>query len=185
MNVKQIILISSMLLPLNAYSAVFADASGIDGSNYFGVSALGIRYHEDLVDFHDTGFALIGGHEFNDYFGVEGRVGTGLTGDKISGIVDVGVDYLVSIFARASIFLWDPHARLYVLAGMTHGKLTAEAFGLSSSLTDSELGYGLGFEFFGDNRNAVNLEFIRYIDGEDQGIDYNVDAFSIGYTHRF
>jgi hypothetical protein len=185
MNVKQIILSSLFLFPMMANAEIFADSSGIEASNYFGISFLGIKYEEDALDFHETGMALRLGHEFNSYFGIEGRLGTGLTDDKKFGFMDIGVDSIVGIYARGSIFLWSPRARLYALVGATRGKITAEAFGLSDTLTDTEIGFGLGVEMYGNSRNAINLELMRYMDGEDEGVDYTLDAFSIGYVHRF
>jgi len=185
MNVKHIILSALFLFPMVADAEIFADNSEIEGSNYFGINFLGLKYEEDALDFHETGAALRLGHEFNSYFAIEGQIGAGLTDDKLFGVVDIGVDYLVGLYARANVFLWSPSARLYALVGVTHGKITAEAFGISDTLRDTELGYGVGVELYGNSRNAINLELMRYMDGEDDGFDYTVDAFSIGYIHRF
>jgi len=171
--------------PLTSNAEVFADSSGISGNAYFGVHMGGLRYEEDNFDAHEVGAGMRLGYEFNDYFGLEGQVNAGLTNDDVFGVGDIGIDYLASLFVRGNLFLWSPQARLYGLIGVTHGKITAEAFGISDSLTDTEMSYGLGVELYGNSRNAVNLEVIRYMDGEDDGIDYNVDAFNLGYIHRF
>jgi len=175
----------AFLLPLSAQAEIFAEGSGISGSNYFGVSLLGLNYSEDDFDVNETGASLKLGHEFGNYFAVEGHAVAGLENDSSLG-VEISIDYLAGIYVRGNIFLWDPRARLYGLVGVTTGKIVAEEeLGPSDTLTDTELGYGLGFEFYGDSRNAVNLEFMRYMDGKDGGVDYEVEAFSLGYTHRF
>ncbi len=174
----------AFLLPLSAHAEIFAEGSGISGSNYFGINISGLNYSEDDFDVNETGLGLRLGHEFGNYFAVEGHAVAGIEDDSSQG-VDISIDYLAGVYLRGNIFLWDPRARLYGLVGVTTGKVTAKAFGLSDTTTDTELGYGLGFEFYGDSRNAVNLEFMRYMDGEDSGVDYEVDAFSLGYTHRF
>ncbi len=172
-------------LPLTSNAEVFADSSGISGKAYFGVHAGGLRYEEEDYDANEVGAGLRVGYEFNNYFGLEGQLNAGLTNDDMFGVGSIGVDYLASFFVRGNIFLWDSKTRLYGLLGVTHGKITAEAYGISDSLTDTEMSYGLGIEFYGNSRNAINLEVIRYMDGEDHGFDYNVDGFNIGYIHRF
>ncbi len=185
MKLRWSLLFLMACFPLTSNAEVFADSSGISGNSYFGVFVSGLRYEEDAFDAHEVGAGLRLGYEFNNYFAVEGHVTAGLTNDEVFGVMDIGVDYLASAYLRGNIFLWDPQARLYGLIGVTHGKITAEAFGISDSLTDTEMSYGLGFELYGNSRNAINLEFIRYMDGEDDGVDYDVDAFNLGYTHRF
>lgn len=184
MKLRWSLLFLALLLPLTANAEIFAESSGISGSNYFGVNLQGLRFSEDDFNINETGFGLRVGHEFGNYLAVEGQAAAGLDNDTSMGI-EVGIDYLVGIYLRGNMFLWDPRARLYGLVGVTRGKITAEAFGLSDSMTDTEMSYGIGFEFYGDERNAVNLEFMRYMDGEDDGVDYEVDAFNLGYTHRF
>jgi hypothetical protein len=174
----------AFLLPLSAQAEIFAEGSGISESNYFGISLLGLNYSEEDFDVSETGASVRLGHEFSNYFALEGHVVAGLEDDSSLGL-EISIDYLAGIYLRGNIFLWDPRARLYGLVGVTTGKVSAEAFGLSDTLTDTELGYGLGFEFYADDRNAVNLEFMRYMDGEDSGFDYEIEAFSLGYTHRF
>lgn len=176
-----------LFFPFAAHAEVFADSSGISGNNYFGVNLSGLRYSEQdsEVDTHETGLGLRFGHGFGDYLAVEGHAVAGLDDDVILGGLRIGIDYLLGVYLRGNMFLWDPRARLYGLVGVTRGKLTAEALGLTDTLTDTEMSYGVGFEFYGDDRNAINLEYMRYLDGEDNGFDYDVDAFSIGYTHRF
>lgn len=184
MKLRWSFLFLAFLLPINANAEVFAESSGISGDSYFGVNLTGLRYTEDDFNINENGLGFRFGHSFGNYLALEGHAVAGLNNDTSMGI-EVGIDYLAGVYVRGNMFLWDPRARLYGLVGITRGKITAEAFGLSDSVTDTEMGYGVGFEFYGDNRNAVNLEFMRYMDGEDDGVDYEVDAFNLGYTHRF
>ena len=172
------------LIPLSAQAEIFAESSGITGSNYFGVQLSGLRYTQDDFNTNESALGLRVGHEFGNYLAVEGHAVAGLENDSSRG-VEISMDYLVGIYVRGNMFLWDPRARLYALAGVTHGKITTLAFGLTDRTTDTELGFGFGFEFYGDKRNAVNLEFMRYLDGDEDGVNYEIDAFSLGYTHRF
>lgn len=185
MKLRWSLLFLALLFPISASAEIFAESSGISGNSYFGVNLQGLRYSEDPeFNAHETGLGFRLGREFGNYLAVEGHVGIGLDNDTSMG-VEVGVDYLAGVYLRGNMFLWDPRARVYGLVGVTYGKVTSLAFGLSDTNTDTEMGYGIGFEFYGDSRNAINLEFMRYMDGEEDGDDYELDAFNLGYTHRF
>jgi hypothetical protein len=185
MKLRWSFLFLALLFPFTASAEIFAENSGITGDSYFGVNAQGLRYsQDDDFDAHEAGLGLRLGHQFGNYLAVEGHATIGLDNDTSAG-VEVGVDYLAGVYLRGNIFLWDPRARIYGLVGVTYGKVTKEAFGLSDTTTDTEPGFGFGFEFYGDDRNAFNVEFMRYMDGEEDDENYEVDAFNLGYTHRF
>ena len=103
-----------------------------------GVNLQALRYSTDPeFNTHESGLGLRLGREFGNYLAVEGHVGIGLDNDTSAG-VEVGIDYLAGIYLRGNMFLWDPRARLYGLVGVTHGKTTSEAFGLSDTTTDKD-----------------------------------------------
>jgi hypothetical protein len=174
------------LLPLTSQAEIFAESSGISGNRYFGINLSALRYQEGDADAHEPAIGARYGYSFSDYLAVEGHVAAGLENDVIQDDnVVVGVDYLAGIYVRGNLFLWDPRARLYGLIGITHGKITIEAFNVEDKTTDTELSFGVGFELYGDSRNALNIEAMRYLDGEKDDASYEVDAFTLGYTHRF
>lgn len=171
--------------PLVSNAEIFADSSGISGKSYFGVHYSFLNYErEGGFDAQHQALGLRVGHEFIDYLGVEGQFLGGLRDDDIAGY-RFGVDYLAGAYVRGNMFLWDSRARLYGLLGMAYGKSSGSQFGISTSSTDTGLSYGMGVEFYGDSRNAVSLELMRYLDGEDNGVNFDIDAFNIGYIHRF
>lgn len=188
MKLRWLLLFVFSSFPLVSNAEVFANSSGISGNAYFGVHFSGLRYEQSNgYNMHESAMGFRGGYEIADHFGLEGQLITGLHDDEIAGTVTVGVDYLAGLYLRGNIFLWDPRARLYVLAGATRGKITEEVIGSTSSATKKETdpSYGLGFEFYGDEHNAVSIEFMRYLKGDDDNIDYNLDTFNLGYVHRF
>ena len=191
MKFKYLLASSLLFTPLLSQADVlFAENSGIEGKNYVGIHASFMNYHEDDpsdFEFEVEGGAIRVGHEFNNYFAIEGQAG--LTNeDEYSG-VDTGIDYFVGLYARGNLFLFDPKARVYGLIGVTHAKFTAtldtDHFSTSESDTDTALAYGLGVELYLDSRNGLNLELMRYMDGSEDDIDYTLDSFNIGYIHRF
>ena len=191
MKLKYLLIFFSLAFPLNSQADVwFADNSGIAGGNYLGIHATFMDYQEDDTtgyEFKVEGGALRIGHEFNDYLAIEGQAGLS-NSDNDSGI-DTSIEYFVGLYARGNLFLFDPRARIYGLVGVTHAQFTAEVnedhFRISDSETDTALAYGIGVEVYGNNRNGVNLEYMRYMDGSENGVDYTLDAFNIGYIYRF
>ena len=120
----------------------------------------------------------------NDFFAMEGRVAFGLGEDKIedfAGLIDVNfeIDYLIGMYFRGNLPIGGtPRVRAYALLGFTQAKFTARAAGFSDSDTETDIGYGLGIELFGNERNAISLEYLRALDIEDDG-DFTVDSVSI------
>lgn len=185
MKLRWLLLFIFCAFPLASSAEIFAENSGITGNGYFGVHLSGLRYEESTFNFHEPagGFRL--GYEFADHFGVEGQLATGLHDDSEAG-VSYGVDYLVGAYVRGSIFLWDPRARLHALAGVTRGKTSTTSLGLTTTETHTEPSFGLGLELYADSRNGFSFEFMRYLDGENDGGDnFNIDTFNLGYIHRF
>lgn len=161
---------------------VFAESSGIEGNNYFGVIVASPQYKEDdsSTDFRGTGLIARGGREFTKYFAVEGHFGV-FSGDTVNGN-DYQIDYMASIFARGNLYLFDSRARVYALGGIT--RLTGDVPGFTG-VNDTALAIGLGLELYGNERNAITLEWMRYADGDIHDVDYKLESVNLGYLHRF
>ncbi|MCU7948113.1 MAG: hypothetical protein KZQ72_15985 [Candidatus Thiodiazotropha sp. (ex Cardiolucina cf. quadrata)] len=54
-----------------------------------------------------------------------------------------------------------------------------------NGVDETSLGYGLGIELYGHERNALTLEWIRYADNDIHNVDYKVESVNLGYLHRF
>jgi hypothetical protein len=197
MKLRWLLLFIFSSFPLISSAEIFAESAGISGNAYVGIHFSGMRYEQgDGYNVHQSMIGLRGGYEIANHFGIEGQLSTGLQDDEFANptlldpnrVVTVGVDYLAGLYLRGSIFLWDPRARLYGLAGVTRGKITQDVIGstITETKDQTDPSYGFGFEFYGDERNAVSIEFMRYLKGDDSnGINYNLDAFNLGYVHRF
>ncbi|MEN8167648.1 MAG: outer membrane beta-barrel protein [Pseudomonadota bacterium] len=185
MSVKNTFLAAALLIPFGVCQAeLFAEGSGLEGGSYVGVLGSVVDYEDDFGAEYDVeGVALQVGHEFGPYLALEGRVG--VTNDDDQGWASFSMDYFAGLYLKGSLFLWDPRAKVYGLVGATHAKLTFETLGQSYGDTNTELAYGFGLEFYGNARNGISLEVMRYLDGSEDDVDYTVDAVSIGYLHRF
>lgn len=161
---------------------IFADGSGIEGNNYFGVSIGSPQYKEDNTnaDFRAAGLIARGGREFFKYIAIEGHFGI-FSGDTIDGN-EYKIDYMASLFGRGNLYLFDDRARAYLLLGMTYFSGDVPRFKDESDISPA---FGLGLELYGNERNAITLEVIRYADTDLHNVDYKIDSINLGYQHRF
>lgn len=121
---------------------------------------------EDAKSADSTGLRLRGGLAFNDYFAVEGHLGTGGS-DR-----DVELDDLVGLYARLSLPLGSQF-RLFGLAGATQVELGNDE--------ENDTSYGGGAELNVTPDLVARADYIRYLD-EDT---YTFDAGSVGLTYHF
>jgi outer membrane immunogenic protein len=171
-----------------------ASAHGDEGSDMF-LGAMGgvMQFDEETTDDTLDLPALTGrvGYDFNQWFGVEGRIGTTFEDDvEFSGItVDVKVPYFVSALAKLGWRSDDMGLGVYGLAGFTHAKFEASTdFGgaeITVDESDEGFSFGGGAEYFFDEHNGMNVEFMRYLDSDLDGSDYELDHIGIGYVRRF
>lgn len=113
-----------------------------------------------------TGLRLRGGVAFNDYFGLEGHLGTGGSDGPAE------LDYLAGAYAKGVLPI-APEFRLYGLAGFTEVDFDAD--------DESGFSYGAGAEFDMTTNLAVGADYMRYLDESN----YTFDAASVGVTFRF
>jgi len=150
-------------------AACLLSTSAMAAENYAGVQYAMVTYSEsDIPDFNPSALVARVGHNFNKNFAVEGRFGIGIADDSntISGIpVSVEVDQFISVLAKGSLPL-GAGANVYGLIGYTDGKITANAFGFSSSASESDTSFGLGIEF-GKGDTTGSIEYVNYIDKND------------------
>jgi opacity protein-like surface antigen len=127
------------------------------------------------------------GYHFTDWLGVEGRAG--FTGEDGVGDVDVRIPYFVSALARVGWLPADRGFGVYGLAGVTQAKFEASTdfFGIEvgNDETDDGFSFGGGVELYFDERNGLNVEYMRYLDGELDGVDYELNHIGVGYVRRF
>ena len=119
-------------------------------------------------DFDSTGLRLRAGVAFNDYFALEGHLGSGGS----DGPVDL--DYLAGGYAKGMLPV-TPQLRIFGLLGATE----VEFDGRDDS--ESDLSYGGGASYAVMPNLSVDADYMRYL--EESRFDF--DAVSVGATYHF
>ncbi|WP_163559336.1 outer membrane beta-barrel protein [Halomonas sp. NO4] len=114
----------------------------------------------------DIGLRVNGGAQFNDYFAVEGHLGSGGSDGNVE------LDYLVGAYAKGILPI-SQEFRAYGLAGVTEVDFNADR--------ESDFSYGAGAEFDVAPNLAVGADYMRYLDNSN----YTFDAASVGIRYRF
>lgn len=144
-----------------------AQQSFAQPQGYVGGDAMFWNLDPDRGPSRDSvGLRLHGGTQFNDYFALEGHLGTGGSDGGAE------LDYLVGAYAKG-IAPIAPTARLYGLVGMTEVDFDHDS--------ESGFSYGAGAEIDVANNLSVNADYMRYLDKSS----YDFDAASVGLRYRF
>ncbi|MEW8507610.1 MAG: outer membrane beta-barrel protein [Candidatus Thiodiazotropha sp.] len=176
------VVIGCLLLSSLAHSEESVRGAGIEGYRYLGAMVSSPQYKEDdsNADFRSAGLLARGGIEFNEILAVEGHFG--LFGEDTIGDDSYQIEYLASIYARGNLPLIGERIRLYALGGLTHFSGNVPGF---SSVDETAIGYGVGIELYGDEHNALTLEWLRHAVGDIRDVDYTLESASLGFLHRF
>ncbi|MEQ6916787.1 porin family protein [Halomonas aquatica] len=159
--------VSAALLLAGATAHAQGSPMNYQPSPYLGADAMFWELDPDVGGSVDsTGLRLRGGVAFNDYFALEGHLGTGGSDEGVE------LDYLAGAYAKGILPIV-PTFRLYGLVGFTEVD-----FDLSD---ESDFSYGGGAEFDVAPNLAVSADYMRYLDESN----YTFDAASLGMTFRF
>jgi outer membrane autotransporter protein len=172
----------TLLSSAAAMAAVTASANSA-GSSYVGVLASHYSYEESgySEELNPTGLTLRGGHFLTDNFAVEGRLGTGLNDDTVSGTnVDVELDQVVGVYAVGHLPVSDVFS-FYGLLGFSYAEATLSVPGASVSGDDDGFSYGAGVEVNFTPAISGQLEYVSYLDKSD----YELNAASLGLSYNF
>ena len=159
---------AALLLGAGAFAAsAQAQESFQSPQGYVGGDAMFWSLNPDRGDSRDdVGLRLRGGAQFNDYFALEGHLGTGGS-DR-----GADLDHLAGAYAKG-ILPVAPNFRLYGLAGFSEVEI--------SDNRESGLSYGAGAEMDIANNVSIGADYMRYLDESA----YDFDAASVGLRYRF
>ncbi|MBS0394073.1 MAG: porin family protein [Proteobacteria bacterium] len=149
---------------------------------YIGGSIGELIYREDGLDtMSPTIIEGRIGQEFNPYFAIEGRLGTGISRDE-SGGNSTSVQLMYGAYAKG-ILPVSPMFSVYGIAGVAGTQLHHNYPDFST--TDTGLSFGVGGELRINRAASATLEWARLHDGSNAGYYYTADHFVIGVNWRF
>jgi len=166
---------AALLLGAGAFAAsAQAQESFQYPQGYVGGDAMFWSLNPDRGDSRDdVGLRLRGGAQFNDYFALEGHLGTGGS-DR-----GADLDHLAGAYAKG-ILPVAPNFRLYGLAGFSEVEISDNRVEISDN-RESGLSYGAGAEMDIANNVSIGADYMRYLDESA----YDFDAASVGLRYRF
>ena len=165
---KQFTLVLLLLLTTNIYAYESGDSYiGVQ----FGQSTLEIDGFDDIENTY--GLVRLGIHA-TPAIALELRYGDGIDDDTVMDI-DFSIDRIAGLYALYH-FRLSSTVSIYGLLGYTEVDLKAEANGSSTIEDEDDISYGAGIDI-----GNFNIEYAQHLDG----LDYEVDAVSIGYTYHF
>lgn len=150
-----------------AFVGCFSSAQ-VASDPYVG-TALGLAKIENdelRGDAKNTTLILIAGHQFNDYFALEARMGTGLKSDTVTfngQPMKVDTNTFMGLYGKALLPLESPITP-YIVVGATRGTTTLKVNGLKDKDSDSDLSYGIGADWAVSQSFSVNIEYMNWFD---------------------
>lgn len=124
------------------------------------------------------------GARFGKYLGVEGEAAFGVDGDKtyVAGApVKVEEKHQVAAYGVGYLPV-APNADLFVRAGYGNTKLKASAAGTSASDDGDSWNYGVGGQYFFNDKNGVRADYTRH---DFVGDGPNANVWSLAYVRKF
>jgi hypothetical protein len=166
----------------NIIVAIFAAATLVstasqaqDASKVY--ANIGYSYLDTAI----TNLGVVGGrvgYEFTPNFAVEGELGFGFADKNVSGI-DVKVDNTYGAFVVGKLPI-STSFELLGRVGYSHVKVSASGLGASASADDGSAAYGVGAQYFLNEKNGIRGDFTRY---EEDGSGFN--GYTISYVRKF
>ena len=145
------------------------------------------QYSVDDGDFDVSATMLQGrvGYDFNDYFGVEGELAYGISGDSVNSSdfgftpnvsVDVDINNTAGVYGVLSTANTNGF-EFFGRAGYVQAEVKGSADFFSVKSQGEGFAYGLGAKYYFDGVNGVRADFTS--------IDGDANNFSIGYARKF
>ncbi|MBI1423941.1 MAG: outer membrane beta-barrel protein [Gammaproteobacteria bacterium] len=196
-HVKTIIIgmIMAMTFATSAWADDLPDRShkpNLDNNWYAGLALGTLAYRQDtLPDFRMDDRRIVVGKQWNRYLGTEVHLGGGVDDtESINGIpVHLRIDNYVAGFIKGSFNVDAPvkdmdRLRVYGLLGVSRIKATSDDTVFSQSGAQTRAAFGMGLELIVD-RLALQLGYLRYVNGSANGHDYTLDSLHLGVMYEF
>lgn len=171
------------LIAAAAAAAVMIPAAASAQTAVTGYGSLGYSHHD--LDGADVG-AIQGrlGARFNPYLGVEGELGFGVKKDDVNiGGVNGKAELKNSMAIYGVGFLpVAPNADLYARVGYGKSEGKVSIPGASADADGNSWNYGVGGQYFLDDKNGIRADYTRHDFEDDAG---EADVWSVGYVRKF
>jgi hypothetical protein len=124
------------------------------------------------------------GYKFNPNFAVEGEASFGVSDEDVTvGAVTANVEheYDAAVYAVGTLPV-SPNFELFARGGYGTTEIKASAAGVSATESGESWNYGVGANWFFDDRNGIRADWTRRDFTDDGG---EADVWSLGYVRRF
>lgn len=123
------------------------------------------------------------GYDFNDYFGVEGEFSIGLGEENVDGI-DLEINNQYAAYAVGKLPISE---RFDIFGRIGYGTIEFEgsAGGISETVDVDGFGFGAGGQFFFSENVGVRGEYTRFEADDEDGIDGELDVFTVSAVIKF
>ena len=125
------------------------------------------------------------GARFGQYVAIEGEVAGGVKEDSIAVTPAISVDFKVksqlAVYAVGFLPV-NPQFDLLARVGYGHSEIEASGAGATASADGDSWNYGVGGQYFFDEKNGVRVDYTRH-DFKDSSDD--ADVWAVAYTHKF
>ena len=177
---------SKKFLSLVTAALIFLPLGAQAGNGYIGASVGNMNYQEPGTSLHALNLTGRLGYRLASALDVEVRAATATSADN--GSLEFSLNSLAGAYIKLN---WSPmqsrHFEIYLIGGGTYISAAIGPVGTTATETDSSGSYGIGFDFFGNDSTALNLEWMRYGDGEigPTNTPYTLDTLTVGLVHHF
>ncbi|WP_445766001.1 porin family protein [Rheinheimera sp.] len=165
---------------------------------------VGAQYNKTTLKEKDSGYSVsvgfgnltaLAGYKFNDYFAVEGRIGTGINDKSFSedGYKEsFGVDMQTMLLGKANYKLSNEFS-VFALAGYSKTEFEYKESGPSYSYSEKDslsgLALGIGGEFRFANNIAIHVEYLMLPDEtlreDEYSLKLEANNLSVGVNYYF
>ncbi|MCL2916464.1 porin family protein [Shewanella corallii] len=125
------------------------------------------------------GVSFLTGYQYNDYLGLEARIGVGVGDDSNTANgtkVEYELDYYYGGYLVGTVPLTESFD-LYALAGYAKAEATVKANGTSVKGDDSKFSYGGGLKWNANRNWTFSAEYLMLVE--------DMDSVNVGITYRF
>ncbi len=148
---------------------------------YVGASIGLLRYEESGLPSVSPGVVVVrAGLPLTSFLAIEGRLGTGISGDQTDG-ASVSAGTFGGAYAKGALAL-TPDLSIYGVAGIAVTHLHRNF--LDGDTTNTGLSAGVGGDLTLTRNLALNLEWTYLPGGNDAGRGYDSNLFSVGVNYR-